>query len=205
MTYGQVKTLTLKLLNQHSVAGTLVPGSYNNQQDYINRIGALINDATMEIATSVRKIPEVLRLGDLNKEDLGTTVRYELPANFYQFVSGDTVVACDGTVLPTNRYSVQGQRYLLLRKNGMNTDDVSITYYRYPELLPDSPADNDRLDNTPDVHQAIAYYVASMLVAQDDPFLCALFNNKYEDKLARLGPGVNAEVHPVSDAYAFFG
>lgn len=204
MTYGQVKTLVLKLLNQHSVAGTLVENSYNNQQDYINRIGALINDATMEIATSVRKIPEVLRLEDLDAEDLGETLRYEMPANFYQLVSGDTAVTCRGAVVPTNQYSVQGQRYLLLRKNEVDADQVSVTYYRYPELLPDNPSDSDQLDNTPDTHQAIAYYVASMLVAQDDAFLCALLNNKYEDKLARLSPGVTMEVRPIEDAYSFF-
>lgn len=205
MNYGQVKTAALKLLNQYSVAGSLVENSYNNQQDYLNRISALVNDAMMEIATSAKKIPEVLRLEDLFSEDLGEMIRYELPGNFYQFVSGDTVTTCEGVVLHTNRYEVLGQRYLLLRKKEVEKGAHSITYYRYPNLLPDTPQDADQLDNTVDTHRAIPYYVAAMLVAQDDAFLCALLNNKYADLLANMAPGVSVEIHPTGDVYGFFG
>ena len=205
MNYGQVKQAVLKLLNQYSVAGAQVENSYNNQQDYLNRISVLVNDAMVEIATSAKKIPEVLRLEDLNVEDLGETLRYELPGNFYQFVSGDTVTTCEGAVLHTNQYEVQGQRYLRLRKSEVGKGEHSITYYRYPDLLSDNPLDSDRLDNTSDTHRAIPYYVASMLVAQDDAFLCALFNNKYEDLLTRMSPGVSVEVHQTGDVYGFFG
>ena len=52
---------------------------------------------------------------------------------------------------------------------------------------------------------AVAFYVASFLVAQDDSFLCSLFYNKYEDKLSKMGSGVTAEIRPVDDAYRFFG
>ena len=60
MTYEQVKNQTLKLLNQYSVAGNKVEGSYNNQADYLKRIPELVNDAMVEIATTARKIPQTV-------------------------------------------------------------------------------------------------------------------------------------------------
>lgn len=57
MTLKECKDATLKLINQYSIAGGVVALSYNNQADYIARIVPLINDAQMEIAKTVRRIP----------------------------------------------------------------------------------------------------------------------------------------------------
>ena len=203
MNFGQVRDQTLKLLNQYTRAGSPVAGSYNNQQDYLNRIPSLVNDAMMEIATTARKIPTTIRLGDLPREEMGEEVRYELPEDFYQFVSGSVVKTTTGQVLHTNQYTIQGKQYLLVPKE--EAGDYHITCYRYPMTLPEHPADNLELDNAPETHYAIPFYVAAYLVDHDDSFLCALFNNKYEDKLAKMGPGVTAEVRPTADAYGFFG
>jgi hypothetical protein len=72
-------------------------------------------------------------------------------------------------------------------------------------LLPEDPADEETLDNEPETHFAIPFYVASFLVAHDEPFLCALFSNKYADKLAKMGTGLATEVRTVDDVYQFFG
>ena len=203
MTYEQVKDQVLKLLNQYSVAGDEVDGSYNNQADYIKRIPDLVNDAMMEIATTARKIPTVLNLADLYQEDLGKVVRYTLPKDFYQFVSGSVVKTEDGRVLHTNIYATQGKRHLIVPKE--EAGDYTITYYRYPKLLEDRPSDSDQLDNEPETHSAVCFYVAAYLVIHDDPFQYATFYNKYEDKLAKMGPGVHAEVRTADDVYHFFG
>ena len=203
MNYGQVKKLVLQLLNQYSVAGTLVADSYNNQQDYILRIPALVNDAVMEIATTARKIPTTLFLGDLYREERGGEVLYTLPEDFYQFVSGSVVKSVEGKLLHTNCYKMQERRYLLLPKE--EAGDYTVTYYRYPRLLSDKPADSDILDNEPETHYAVPFYVAAHLAAHDEPFLYQALYNKYEDKLAKMGPGVAAEVRPVADSYGFFG
>lgn len=202
MTYGQVKDQVLKLLNQYSIAGDKVDGSYNNQADYLLRIPGLVNDAMTEIATTARKIPVLLELKRLYREDLGDVVRYTLPDDFYQFVSGSVVKTTDGRVLHTNVYATQGKRHLILPKN--EAKDYTITYYRYPQLLSDKPDDADELDNDPESHYAIPFYVAAYLVIHDDPFQYATFYNKYEDKLAKMGPGIHAEVRIVDDAYSFF-
>ena len=203
MNYGQVKNQVLKLLDQYSVAGNEVEPSYNNQQDYLNRIPGLVNDAVMEIATTVRKIPTVMGLCELPYEDLGEAYRYQLPRDFYQLISGGVVKTRGGTVLHTNLYQTQGRSFLIVPK--AEAGDCSIEYYRYPMLLADRPKDTDELDNAPETHFAVPYYAAAFLASRDDPYLCALLNNKYDDKLAAMGAGLNAEVSQVSDVYGFGG
>lgn len=203
MNYGQVRDQVLKLLNQYTIAGAMVESSYNNQQDYLNRIPTLVNDALLEIATTARKIPALLTLSDLPSEEIGDEVRYELPQDFYQFVSGSVVRTQEGRTLHTNCYALQGRQMLLVPKE--EAGNYTIVYYRYPHLLPEKPDDKDTLDNEPETHYAIPFYVAAFLVDHDEPFLCALFNNKYEDKLAKMGPGVTAEVKQTGDVYGFFG
>jgi hypothetical protein len=191
------------LLNQYTVAGTQVPSSYNNQQDYINRIPALANDAMREIATTMRKIPAQLDLADLEPEDLGEMLRYELPSDFYNFKSGGTSITTDdGTILHTSRYSYYGKKYILIPK--AEAGDYTITYFRYPTDLPEKPSDDVELDNEVETHDAAAYYVAAFLVIDDDAFKYAAFYNKYEDKLAKMGPGTSIEMLPVADAYGFY-
>ena len=92
MKYGELRDQVLKLLNQYTVAGDPVAETYNNQADYLKRIPAFANDAMMEIATTTRKIPVTIPLDFLPHEEFGEYLRYCLPADFYQFKSGDTLV-----------------------------------------------------------------------------------------------------------------
>ena len=203
MNYGQVRDQVLKLLNQYTVAGVPVAESYNNQQDYLNRIPALVNDAMTEIATTVRKIPATLELDLLEPEIRGDQLRYELPENFFQFISGSVVKNRDGQVLHTNTYLMRGKKYLLLPAG--EGEHAALDYYRYPMLLGDRPGDDEELDNAPETHFAVPFYAAAFLVDHDDPYLCSLFYNKYEDKLNGMREGLSAEIRPVRDRYQFFG
>lgn len=203
LNYGQVKDQVLKLLNQYTVAGSKVAGSYNNQQDYIERIPTLVNDAVMEIATTARKIPALFNLNNLPHMDLGAQVRYQLPEDFYQFISGSVVKTKEGKTLHTNCFSVQGHKSLLVPAE--EAGDYTVEYYRYPALLPEDPSDDEELDNEPETHFAIPFYVASFLVAHDEPFLCSLFSNKYADKLTKMSEGVATEARVTDDVYNFFG
>lgn len=203
MTYGQVRDQILKLLNQYTIAGAAVEPSYNNQQDYLERIPGLVNDAMVEIATTARKIPAMLSLNDLEGETVGDLVRYALPRDFYQFISGSVVRTGSGGLLRTNCYTIQGRKYLVLPKE--EAVDCTVTYYRYPVLLGDKPKDTDELDNEPETHYAVACYVAGHLLAHDDLALSALYHNAYEDKLNKMSQGVEMEVRPVEDVYQFFG
>lgn len=202
MTYKQVRDLTLKLLMQYSIAGSTIPGVYNNQQDYLLRIPGLVNDAVMEIATTVRKIPEFVDLSAAPKEEFGNQVRVTLPDDFYQFMSGSVMKTKRGELVHTNAFRIQGKNYMLLPKDEL--ENYQIIYYRYPKQLSENPADEDELDNVPETHHAIPYYVASMLVSYDDAFLCSLMMNAYNDKVQKMYPDIAAEAHQVSDRYSFY-
>lgn len=203
MRYGELRDQVLKLLNQYTVAGDPVAETYNNQADYLKRIPTFANDAIMEIATTTRKIPVTLPLYFLSKEEFGEYYRYRLPDDFYQFKSGDTLVTDEGRHLHTGRVEQNGKKYLLVAK-----DDVgkyTVTYYRYPNLLSDEPDDEDELDNAPETHYAVPFYVAGMLASHDNAFLCSLFMNKYADKLSTMTPGITADVMSTTDVYGFGG
>ena len=203
MNYGQFRDQVLKILNQYSIAGNRVLSTYNNQQDYLSRIPGFLNDAMMEIATTAKKIPVVVALSSLMSEEIGDQIRYYLPDDFYQFRTGGIVRLRDGELVHTNSYCTQGRQYLLVPKD--DADSYEVSYYRYPALVPDPVTDDAELDNTPETHYAAAFYVAAHLAAHDDMELSGMLHNAYEDKLAKMSPGVHAEVHAVSDAYRFFG
>ena len=203
MNYAQVRDQVLKLLNQYTVAGEPVRDTYNNQQDYLNKIPGLVNDAMMEIATTAVKIPATLRLADLPEERENGMVRYELPEDFFQLKSGSVVKAEKGRLLHTGVYTMQGRKCMVMPEE--EAGDCCLDYYRYPMLLAEKPDDGDELDNVPETHCAIPFYAAAFLVAHDDPYLCALFNNKYADKLNNMRENLTAQTGPVGDSYRFFG
>ena len=129
-------------------------------------------------------------------------MRYELPDDFYQLVSGSVVRTLDGRTLHTNLYSTQGRKYLLVPAS--EAGSYAVTYYRYPKLLGEKPDKDAELDNEVETHYAIPFYVAAHLAMHDDSFLYASLYNKYEDKLAKMGAGVHAEVRRADDVYGFF-
>ena len=199
MTYGELKTRVLMLLNQYSVAGSTVAASYNNQQDYINRIAQLANSAINEIATTTKKIPALLELDPAEGTEVGKALRFTLPSDFYQFRTGDSFqIDAEGRLLHTHMYRLMSKRYVMIPRREMSEGGrFVIGYYRYPVFLPPKPEDSTVLDNDPETHDAVAFYVAAYLVIQDDPFHYASFYNEYRSRLEEMGPGVSAEFVPM--------
>lgn len=203
MTYGELKNYVLQLLNQYSVAGSLVSPAYNNQADYIKRIPFLANDAITEIATTARKIPVLISLNTLQSEVVDNQTRFTLPDDFFQFQSGSVVRTVKGHYLHTNVYSLQGRKYLLVPTKELEQGDYDVVYYRYPNLLPAEPTDSTELDNTPETHPAVGLYVASQLVGGEDAYLSTKYTNQYADRVQNLMPDITAEAHPADDVYQF--
>ena len=57
LTYGELKRRVLELIFSYSIAGSVIPETYNNQADYIAMIPGLVNNGQMDIATSTKRIP----------------------------------------------------------------------------------------------------------------------------------------------------
>lgn len=211
MNYGQLKKLTMQLVFSESIAGEEIPSTYNNQADYLRAIPGLANDGMMYIATTVKKIPELVKLTDLDQEDFGAFTLYTLPKNFWRLNNGGLIWQRPD-VYDFPRYSYQryhgyklyANNRLMIPKNVKNLDGMIVEYYRYPETLGDDPDDLTELDNTPETQSILPYYIAAQLVMYDDPFRYASLSNEFESRLSRITEPVTTEFAPVEDAYFGF-
>lgn len=201
MTYAEARDLSLQLIMQDTIAGNEITPYYNNQQDYLNRIPGLINAAEMDLATTSKKIPEAVTLGELTYRDTGRTRIYSLPTDLWQRKSSGLLIPTHGGWRRFNQIKDIGRDRIVVPA-GL-PDDTLLEYYRYPNRLGPNPKDNESLDNTPEAHEAIPYYVAALLVIQDDAFLYASLYNTYEEKKMSMTELITTEPNSVEDVFGF--
>lgn len=198
MTYGQVKRAALRLLNASTVAGSEIPLSYNDEADLVLAMPSLVDDAVMQIATTVKKIPAVVSLDELDRTAAGDCELYTLPADCWRLMNG-------GLVRPGSKQRFDGYRLVggkLVLPAGCT--GLLAEYWRYPASVGASPEDSLPLDNSPDTHAAVPYFVAGQLVLYDDAYRYAALHGEWENRLARLGADVFTEKSAVRDVYAGF-
>lgn len=206
MTIGECKKAALRLLNQYSIAGTPVPLSYNDQADDIARMLDLINDAQMEIAKTNKPIEETISF-KIPKVEPGTpssSISYQMPEEFWYPLS-ITFIPADGgdkRTVHANQFDWIGDETLLLPNKPAGT--YTVLYSRYPVRYDASTSDNTELDNKPDTHVIIPYYVAAMIAQDQNPKQYYYLYNRWETGLARLSnrPAF-ATITEVDDAYGF--
>ncbi|MCR5663557.1 MAG: hypothetical protein K6G17_01610 [Oscillospiraceae bacterium] len=205
MNYGQLKSMALQLIFSESIAGAPIPESYNNQADYIRAIPALANDGMMAIATSAKRIPAIVPLADLERQSLGDCSLYTLPEDCWQLMNGGLIwrgpERAQDAWQRYHGYRLYMNRRLLLPDGLPNLGTMLVEYYRYPHTLPERPADGEALDNTPETHGVLAYYVAAQLVMYDDPARYAFLRSGYETRLLRLREPVTVEYVATENVY----
>lgn len=199
MRYSDIKRETLGHINRYSVAGTPVSQYYNNQEDYLNRIPILINEAVVNIRTLVK--PEAVVFPLTYGKEYGDMIRYELPSDFWSLKTGGVTVIRDGRFQRTNEYRIQGKKYILVPKDSGSR--FTVEYYRYPSQLPLDAEDDFELSEDLEVIQTATYYAAANLILHSDETMYSYLYNDYESRLARISNGVTVEVQPVQDVYAF--
>ena len=84
-------------------------------------------------------------------------------------------------------------------------EGMALEYWRYPERVSAQTADSVELDNTPDVHECLVFYVAAHLLSYDDAYRYTVFLNMYEERRKRLREPVWVEPGPIVDAYRGWG
>lgn len=209
MNYGQVKKASLQLIFSESIAGDPIAPTYNNQADYERMIPQLVNDGMMYIATTVKKIPAMVALENLNQDN--TNENYDifmLPEDCFEMMNGGLVLQHKkndfGQIADRvhRNYRLYGGNQLWLPKGqGAN---LFLEYWRYPKQFADDVTDDEELDNTPDTHACIPYWVAAQAVMYDDAFRHATLYNTFEDRLSRLKPNPTfIEDDRVHDVYGF--
>ena len=95
MTYGEARDKTLQLINSYSLGGRVIESSYNEQQDYLNRIPGLLNDAMMFIAMNIRPIQAQEPLDYKYAERVGGMYLFDLPTDFYEIDTAGQLVLSD--------------------------------------------------------------------------------------------------------------
>ena len=191
----------LQLINRYSIAGNKYAPSYNNQQDYLNRIPALINDGMIYIASSIRKLPAQRVYRREDGEVYGNYIRHPYPEDCLELCSG-------GLFLPTSSgkrfltdYLIQAPDHILLP--AWLNDDAVMEYYREPRLLRATPEDRDAVDATADVQLAVCYYAAAHLVQFDDSYIYTSLYNEFEKRAERLIQAPTTEINRTYDVYGF--
>ena len=199
MTYGELKMRVPELIFSYSVAGSQIPATYNNQADYLAMIPGLVNNGQMDIATSVKRIPAVAVLDDLEIEQAGESFLYTLPSDCWLPFTG-------GLKVPEGR---RYGRYFGYRFIGGRIElpfwapsDLVLEYWRYPNSVSADTPDSTELDNTPDVHECLVFYVAAHLLAYDDAYRYTVFLNMYEERRKHLREPVWIEPGPIEDVYS---
>lgn len=219
MTIKECKDAAFQLLNHYSIAGGLVPLSYNDQADDDMRMLNLINDAQMAIAMSVRPISAFynVEMPELPASATLEEIEIRMPDDFDQVISIYFSPALDANGRPTGgnssccgpftrnakQYKWIGDSILLLPNKPAGV--YRIEYSRYPiRYTPDTP-ETTELDNTPDTHPPIPYYVAAMIAVEENPKLYYALYNIWETRLARLVAKKKpyAVVHDICDVYRF--
>ncbi len=202
MTYGELKQYVLKLINQYSVAGDTIPTTYNNQADYLARMPELTNDALVYIATTARRLRATAKLELVETE--GKWNIYRIPDDFWQLCTGGVFsLDEDENIVRTNKFKLIGARRIAIPTEPSR--NWRIEYFRYPASLGTDPTDDLALDCPEEACSAVALYVASHLVLQDDQYAQATLYNEFETKLSRLGEVQRAECDTVTDVYAGWG
>ena len=201
----------MQLAFSESIAGTPIPSTYNNQADYLRAIPGLANDGMMYIATTVKKIPEIVPLSSLEKEDMGEFTLYQLPNDFWRLMNGGLIWQRPNapfdyhyTYQRFHGYKLYANNKLMIPNRTPNLENMMVEYYRYPAQLREDPDDKTELDNTPETHAALPYYIAAQLVMYDDPFRYSSLHNEFETRLSRITEPVTVEYAPVEDAYFGF-
>lgn len=226
MNYGQVRDESLKLFNQYSLSGTPIEGTYNNQADYLRRIPGLVDSALWEISSGPRRIQEYkeLRL-DPTRDYMGMPT-YKLPDDLMDIVPGGLLVVEHPREQPAldSGYMRPDEHHIIFPKRGKHFHGkVFLLYYRSPRSIMDckngaecpitggtcdcedgeygQPPDCAVLDNTPETHVPIPYYVAAHLLQGEDNFWYASLYNEWRTKLEFLGQAPQPHRHTVDDVY----
>lgn len=207
MNYGEIRDASLQLINQYTIAGSIYASSYNNQQDYLNKIPFLINDCLIEVASTVHRYPSQTILDPAKGEEYGNWIRFVLPDDLLEIIPGGLLVPdADkrrGESSIWTRYKIEPDHILIPR---YVDKPLILPYYRRPQLLPFSgiPADDTVIDAPIRVQMAIPYYVAAHLVLEDDAFRYASLLNEFTTKMSNLVPAPYTEIQEVRDVYGSF-
>ena len=209
MTIRACMDAALQLLNQYSIAGTLVPLSYNDQADTEMRMLNLINDAQMAIATNVKPIEDSLEFEapELPNDAPSAMIEQQMPDNFNYCIAIYFTPKTGQNRMPmpidAGSYKWIGDSLLMVPNRPAGS--YKVVFNRFPVRYDETTdIETTELDNKPDTHEIIPYFVAAMIAVDENPKTYYALYNVWETRLARLGyRPPHAVSTQVQDMYGF--
>lgn len=200
MQYLDFKNRVLMLINQYSIAGEDIALSYNNQEDYVLRIPALLNTAQRYLATTTKPIYASTELNWDEAEKRDGFYIFTMPSDFYQLVGRGIPVLKNGEFTMYHRYRWMGRDKMVIPAKD-RAEGMEVHYHRYPVDVPNDPVDTFELDNEPDAQEAAAYYVAAYLVMFDNSFGYSALYNEFESRRQQMFERPQTEYDRIEDMY----
>ncbi|MDO5445805.1 MAG: hypothetical protein Q4F31_09335 [Eubacteriales bacterium] len=196
MLFGELKNRVLQLAFNYSLAGTPIPSTYNNQADYLAMIPGLVNEAQMDIAISHKRIAASKALSDMTSTLSGGFDKYSWPSDCWQPFS-------NGLLDPLTLMRFPAVRYMpdCFYVPSGTPGTYLFEYWRYPEAVSSATADATELDNTPDVHECLPYYVACGLLLYDDAYRAQEMRNEFLLRISKLREPLWLEPQPIINRY----
>lgn len=199
MTYLEFKNKVLELINQRTIAGNEIALSYNNQDDYVLRIPALLNSVQQALATTTRPLYASMRLDWDKAEKRDGFYIFTMPDDFWQMVGRGIPVLKSGQFTMYHRYRWMGRNKLVIPAK--DKAEMEIHYHRFAVPVPADPEDDYKLDLMPDAEEAAAYFVAANLVIHDNAFLYSALYNEYEARRLQMFERPQTEYDHIEDVY----
>jgi hypothetical protein len=207
MKYYEFRDYVLQLIDRFSADGAELRETYNDQGDYMARIPGLCNSAMMDIAANGQALVGVM---EPKEEDLtpmaGGFTAVKVPEDFQKMTGDGIPVVRQGRMTRIKGYYMAGKDRVLIR-NDLLRDGI-LEYHRNPVLLDTAPMadiDDQELDGSLEAQLAAGYFVAAMLVLQDDSFAYAALRNEYDDRLTNMKKRLSAEHFYVTDVLGLEG
>lgn len=195
MTYGEIKRKVLEKIDRATINGAAIPASYNGQSDALQRIPGLINEAVMAICTEQHRYTGYFAPKAEEGTPFGKLIRYPLPENFYSLQGGSVFRMKGRDAQSYTRARIVGREIIL------PPGDFLVEYWRYPDLLPDDPADTyDYRMALEILHAAMCFAAARLVVTEDESLYNALMRD-YRAWLEALDVPFWTETTKVADVY----
>lgn len=190
MTYGEFRKFVMQLINQFSQRGVELTDSYNDQTDYFIRIPGLYNACMLELAADASPLIAIMSPNENTVVREHGFVIVPEPADFLRMSEDGLPMMVCGQMTRVKGYWAAGGK-IAFREDLY--DHAILEYCRQPTRLGEDPTDSTTLDGNIEMQTAAAYYVAAMLVMQDDAFAYAALRNEYDDRFSAMKKRLRAE------------
>lgn len=197
MKWSEFRTSVIKMINNYSTSGNLIPTTDSSVVDSVLRLPQLYNSVLLEIATTAKYINSKTIITQVGLSPYISTnpkyIEYTMPSDFYSMNKVE--------------FNFEKIKWLWRGRNKIAVSsaidgEIDVFYYAYPTEVPETPSDDYVLQLDNEANQASVFGVAA-LILMDDPVGKSTSTNLmalYQNKLANMTNAVTKGSTSVSNS-----